>query len=134
MRRPSRLSSIICDPPLSGPLLGCFPCDTIPPSRTLPVSFGLKGSLTLYCFRSPVPKHATYKNLSSRLRLISVISGGTALNGLSAGGSTLSSAGSAGISITLRTFQSPPSRCHNQIDADKSLVEITTPTNPKVLV
>ena len=61
---------------------------------------------------------------------MSVISGGTALNGLSAGGSTLSSAGSAGISITLRIFQSPLSRYQSQIDADKSLVEITTPTKP----
>src|SRR5277367_6574861 len=120
-RRPSRLSSIICDAPFSGPLFGCLPCDTIPPSRTLPVSFGLNGSLTSYCFRSPVPKHATYKNLSSRLRLRSVISGGTALNGLSAGGSTLSSAGSAGISITLRTFHSPFSRCQSQIHAHESV-------------
>ncbi len=52
------------------------------------------------------------------------------LERLERGRQHLSSAGSAGISITLRIFQSPPSRCHSQIDADKSLVEITTPTKP----
>ena len=61
---------------------------------------------------------------------MSVISGGTALKGFSAGGSRSGSAGSAGTSIILRRLQLPLSRCHNQIEAERSLVEITTPTNP----
>ena len=76
------------------------PGDTIPPNRTLPVTFGANGSLTSYGWKSPVPKHATYRILSSRDRLISVTSGGTAPNRLSGGGSDSASAGSAGIVIT----------------------------------
>src|SRR5690242_12631655 len=38
---------------------GCDARATIPPIRTLPVSFGLNGSLTSYWRRSPVPQHAT---------------------------------------------------------------------------
>ena len=33
--------------------------ETMPPIRTLPVSFGLNGSETSYCCRSPVPQHET---------------------------------------------------------------------------
>ena len=43
-------------------ILGAFGCaalDTMPPMRTLPVSFGLNGSDTSYCCRSPVPQQAT---------------------------------------------------------------------------
>ena len=49
-----------------------------------------------------------------------MISGGTALNGLSAGGSRSGSAGSAGISITFCIAQLPllPLRCHSQTDAE----------------
>jgi hypothetical protein len=47
-------------PPLSGTLpLGCVARDTMPPIRNLPVSFGLNGSLTSYCWKSPVPQHDT---------------------------------------------------------------------------
>src|SRR6476659_565141 len=53
---------------------------------------------------------------------MSVTSGGTALKPLRSGGRLSGSAGSAGISITLRTAQLPlpllPSRNHTQIDDD----------------
>ena len=65
---------------------------------------------------------------------MSVTSGGTALKGLSAGGSTEGSAGSAGISITFLIDHSSPVRFHIHTEAERSLVEMTTPTKPKVLV
>lgn len=61
---------------------------------------------------------------------MSVTSGGTAPNGLSSSGRSAGSAGSAGMSITLVTAQASPSRCHSQIDADRSSTLITTPTKP----
>lgn len=61
---------------------------------------------------------------------MSVTSGGTAPNGASAGGSRSGSAGSAGISMTLRTSQLPFDWNHVHTDADRSSVETTTPTNP----
>jgi hypothetical protein len=61
---------------------------------------------------------------------MSVMSGGTALKGLSAGGSRAGSAGSAGISMTLLTLHLPLSQRQVQIDAERSLVETTTPKNP----
>src|SRR6478672_1891427 len=78
---------------------------------------------------------------------MSVTSGGTALNPCSSGGRSLGSAGSAGISMIFLTFHwaegaeaaeaffppfppCPPSLYHTQIDDDRSLSEITTPTNP----
>src|ERR1700722_586503 len=130
MRLPSRLISSIWVPPLSGPAFGCGAFVATPPKRTEQVNFGLNGSLTSYWRNWPVPKHAAYRYLSSVLSAISVTSGGTALNALSAGGNSAGSAGSAGISITFRTVQSPFSRCHIQIDADRSLVDITTQTKP----
>src|SRR6478672_334438 len=102
----------------------------MPPSCTEPVSTGLKGSDTSYCFSSPVPKHDTYRNRSSSERLMSVTSGGTAPNPLSNGGSLSASAGSAGISMTFRILHEPPSRYHAQTDADRSLMLVTTPTKP----
>src|SRR6185437_15993168 len=98
------------------------------------VSFGLNGSLTSYCRNSPVPQHETYRKRSSRLRLISVMSGGTALKGLSAGGSCAGSAGSAGTSIVLRICHPFSSRNQVQTEADRSLFETTTPTKPNSLV
>src|SRR5580700_535760 len=88
MRRPSRLTSTICGAPFNG-VLGCFGCAalrTIPPRCTDPVFRGRKGSETSYCKNSPVPKQETYKKRSSRDRLMSVISGGTALKPCNSGG------------------------------------------------
>lgn len=131
-RLPSRLASTICGPPVRTPALGCEPGAAIPPRRTLPVSLGANGSLTSYWRKSPVPQHDTYRKRSSSDRLMSVTSGGTAPNPFSSGGSSSASAGSAGIVITFWIFQSPPSRCHIQIDADRSSTDTTTPTNPYV--
>lgn len=61
---------------------------------------------------------------------MSVTSGGTAPKGLRAGGSWLSSAGSAGISITFRAAQLPFSWYQVHTDAERSLVDTTTPTKP----
>ena len=61
---------------------------------------------------------------------MSVISGGTAANGLSAGGSRSGSAGSAGTVMTFSAFHSSPSRNQRQIEPDRSSVEMTTPTKP----
>src|SRR5574341_302471 len=64
-RRRSRLISTICGPPASrrsgAAGCGCWP--TIQPSRIEPVSRGLNGSLTSYCFSSPVPHQDTYSHL-----------------------------------------------------------------------
>src|SRR5205814_2155746 len=102
----------------------------MPPMRTEPVFIGLNGSDTSYCKNSPVPQQETYRNLSSSDKLISVTSGGTALNPFRSAGSFSGSAGSAGISITFLISHVPLSRCHSQIDADKSLIETTTLTKP----
>src|SRR2546427_10944193 len=60
---------------------------------------------------------------------MSLTSAGTALNGLSAGGRSAGSAGSGGISITLRTDQLPSSaRFQRQMEAVGGLVGATTPT------
>src|SRR6478672_13323942 len=102
----------------------------MPPSCTEPVSTGLKGSDTSYCFSSPVPKHDTYRNRSSSERLMSVTSGGTAPNPLSSGGRSSADAGCAGISMTFLTLQgSLPelSRNHTQIEDDRSFRLVTTP-------
>ena len=62
---------------------------------------------------------------------MSVISGGTAPNGCRIGGSWSASAGSAGIVITFSTLTVPSSaRSHSQTEADRSAVEVTTPTKP----
>ena len=85
MRLPSRLTSTICGPPFSGSLaefVGCAALRTIPPRCTEPVFRGWNGSETSYCRNSPVPKQETYRKRSSSERLMSVISGGTALNPL----------------------------------------------------
>jgi hypothetical protein len=60
-------------------------------------------------------------------------SGGTAPNGLRAGGSRSGSAGSAGMLITLRAVQRSPSWCHSQMDPERSSTLITTPTKPQAL-
>src|SRR5881227_229316 len=83
---------------------------------------------------SPVPQQETYRNLSSSDKLMSVTSGGTALKSLSMGGNFPGSAGSAGISITFFKSHVPLLRCQSQTDADKSLIEITTPTKPYAFV
>ncbi len=65
---------------------------------------------------------------------MSVISGGTALNGLSAGGNARSSAGSAGISIIfLRLARFRRRDTTVQIDADRSLVRDHDAANPYCL-
>src|SRR5437762_9429506 len=83
---------------------------------------------------SPVPQQATYRNLSSSDKLMSVTSGGTALKSFSIGGSFSGSAGSAGISITFFVSHVPLLRCQSQTDADKSFSETTTPTKPYAFV
>src|SRR5262245_24221642 len=103
----------------------------MPPIFTEPVSTGLNGSETSNCFSSPVPQHDKYRNRSSSDRLISVTSGGTAPKPLRSGGRSSAAAGSAGISFTLRRRHVPdlllPSRCHTQIDDERSLRLVTTP-------
>ena len=62
---------------------------------------------------------------------MSVISGGTAPNGCRIGGSCSASAGSAGIVITFSAETVPSSaRFQSQTEAERSAVEVTTPTNP----
>src|SRR5579864_8054098 len=106
----------------------------MPPMCSEPVSLGLNGSDTSYWRISPVPQHETYKKRSSSDRSMSDTSGGTALNPLSSGGRSVSSAGSAGISITLVTFHVSLSRCQTQIELDRSFKEMTTLVKPYVLV
>src|SRR5829696_4715244 len=105
----------------------------MPPRRTDPVSTGLRMSATSYCLSSPVPQQDTYSQRSSTDRSMSETSGGTAPNGLSAGGSRSGSAGSAGMVMTSRTAQRSPSRYQAQMDPERSSTLITTPTNPQVL-
>src|SRR5215467_7712694 len=104
----------------------------------LPVNTGLNGSDTSYCRNSPVPQHDTYRKRSSSDRLMSVTSGGTALNGLSAAGSWSSRAGFAGTSMTFRIFHCAfplsPSRYQSQTDDDRSFSDVTTPAKPYVSV
>src|SRR5271167_1960661 len=104
----------------------------MPPSRTDPTCFGFAGSDTSNCFISPVPQHETYKYRSSTDRSMSVMSGGTAANGLRAGGRRFGSAGSAGMVMTFSAFHSCSSRNQRQTEPDRSSVEITTPTKPQV--
>src|SRR5574339_312067 len=108
----------------------------MPPIVSEPVSIGLNGSDTSNCFSSPVPKHETYRKRSSSDRLMSVTSGGAAPKPLKIGGRLSAAAGSAGISITLRTRQGAnlllPSRYHSQIEDDRSLRLTTTPAKPYV--
>src|SRR5438445_3531341 len=110
----------------------------MPPNFTEPVCTGRKGSETSYCRSSPVPQQETYKNRSSKERFMSVTKGGTALKPWSSGGNCPGSAASAGISITLRTFQEllpfVPSRCQTHIEEERSFSEVTTPTKPYVLL
>jgi len=65
---------------------------------------------------------------------MSVSSGGTALKPCRSGGNWLGSAGSAGISMTFLIsnfpFELPSARRHNQMELDKSLSDVTTPTKP----
>src|ERR1700678_2594349 len=106
----------------------------MPPTCTEPISLGLNGSETSYWRISPVPQQEAYRKRSSTERLMSVSSGGTALKPCNNGGSWLGSAGSAGISITFVIsnfpFDSPPGRCHNQIELERSFSDTTTPTKP----
>src|SRR5262249_31125315 len=106
----------------------------MPPIFTHPVSLGLNGSETSYCRSSPVPQQETYRKRSSSERFRSVTNGRTALTPLRIGGGWSGAAGWGGISKPLRFFPeplpSPSSRCHSQIDDDRSLSEITTPTKP----
>jgi hypothetical protein len=135
-RLPSLLISTIWGPPpsaVSG-AAGWGVRLTMPPRRTEPVSCGLKGSATSYCLSSPVPQQATYSQRSSTDRSMSEISGGTAPNGFSAGGSRSGSAGSAGMVTALRAAQRSPSLCHIQIEPERSSTLITAPTNPHVWV
>src|SRR2546428_11501384 len=110
----------------------------MPPRWTDPVCLGLKGSETSYWRNCPVPQHETYRKRSSSERLMSDTTGGTALKPFSSGGRSSGSAGSAGISIPLRTAHFPVfppfSRYHIQIEDERSFRETTTPTNPKVLL
>src|SRR4029077_1415707 len=106
----------------------------MPPRWIEPVFLGFAGSETSYWMNSPVPQHETYRKRSSSERLISDTNGGTALKPFNSGGSFSGSAGSAGISITLRTahlpFLPPSSRYHIQIEDDRSLSETPTLTKP----
>ena len=102
----------------------------MPPIRSVPVSFGLNGSDTSYCRRSPVPQHEMYRYRSSTDRSISVTSGGQALKPLSMGGNRAGSAASAGMSITFVTAHCSPSRCQTLIDDDRSLRPSTQLTKP----
>ena len=78
-----------------------------------------------------MPQQETTSDLSSTDSAMSVTSGGTAPNGCRAGGSCSVSAGSAGMVMTFSALNVPsPLRSHSQIDADRSAVEVTTPTNP----
>ena len=78
-----------------------------------------------------MPQQDTSSDRSSTLSAMSVISGGTAPKGFSAGGSRSSSAGSAGIVMTFSTVACPSSpRRHIHTDALRSAVDTTTPTNP----
>src|SRR5262249_50069554 len=86
-----------------------------------------------YCFISPVPQQDTYRYRSSTDRPMSVISGGTAPNGCSAGGRSSEWAGSAGIEITLSAAHFPSCSCQSQIEADRSSTLATTTTNPYLL-
>jgi hypothetical protein len=61
---------------------------------------------------------------------MSVTSGGTAPKPSSIGGSFSGSAGSAGMSMTLRIAHLPFSRCQSQTEADRSFVETTPPAKP----
>jgi hypothetical protein len=71
--------------------------------------------------------------LSSTDSEMSVTSGGTAPNGWRIGGNCSASAGSAGIVMTFSTLTRPSSpRFHSHTDAERSAVEVTTPTNPYV--
>src|ERR1700690_1011992 len=107
----------------------------MPPTCTEPINLGLNGSETSYWRISPVPQQEAYRNRSSTERLMSVSNGGTALNPCRSGGSWLASAGSAGISMTFFTSNFPfdPflfARCHSQMELERSLSDVTTPTNP----
>src|SRR5262249_58461435 len=105
----------------------------MPPIRTEPVSTGWNGSLTSYCFISPVPQQETYRRLSSTDRPMSVTSGGTAPKPCSSGGNCSAGAGSAGVVITLLGAHLPLGSCPSQIDADRSSTLANTPTNPYFL-
>src|SRR5262245_9401149 len=102
----------------------------MPPMRTLPVSLGAIGSDTSYCRRSPVPQQATYRNLSSIDRSMSVTSGGTALKPFNTGGRRSGSAGSAGISITFLTAHLSPSLYQVQIEEERFSRLMTQLTKP----
>src|SRR5580765_1941052 len=102
----------------------------MPPKCNDPVFLGWKGSDTSYCRNSPVPKQETYRKRSSSERLMSVISGGTALKPCRSGGKVAGSAGSAGISMIFLIPQVPFSRYQTQIDAERSFSETTTPRKP----
>ncbi len=65
---------------------------------------------------------------------MSVTSGGTAPNDLSTGGSKAGSAGSAGMSMILRTAHVFLSRYQVQMDDDRSFRLITQLTKPYALV
>src|SRR5256714_7732801 len=99
----------------------------MPPRCTEPASLGLCGSLTSYCFSSPVPQHETYSQRSSTDRSMSLTSGGTAPKGCSAGGSCEVSAGSAGVGGTL--FPPPPgfSPGHHHTAADQTREPLPPP-------
>src|SRR5260370_9596158 len=106
----------------------------MPPNFTEPVCTGRKGSETSYCRSSPVPQQETYKNRSSKERFMSVTKGGTALKPWSSGGHCSGSAASAGISITLRTFQEllpfVPARRETVFGEGSSFTQETPTTKP----
>jgi len=61
---------------------------------------------------------------------MSVTSGGTALKLFRMGGRSSGLAGAAGMVIVLRAFHSPFSWYQVQIELDRSVVLVTTPTKP----
>src|SRR5256886_15720172 len=92
----------------------------MPPGCTEPASLGLCGSLTSYCFSSPVPKHDTYSQRSSTDRSMSLTSGGSAPAGLGAGGGPLAVAGSAGGPVLLVLPSQPVAGLHEPHTLGKS--------------
>src|SRR5450631_1380723 len=91
----------------------------MPPMCTEPASLGFRGSVTSYWRISPVPQQATYKNLSSMDKSMSVTSGGTAPNPCRSGGNWSFGAGSAGMVAVFSMWNLPPSRHQVQIEPSR---------------
>ena len=99
-----------------------------------PVSFGLNGSETSYCRSSPrAPAGDVQEPVVER----EIDVGDQRRHGLEALQQRRQLFGIGGLGGDLdhlsnlpRTVSVAPSRCHSQIDDERSLSEVTTPTNP----